>query len=196
MVDLMPKRRGWQLGLGLAMVALGLLTLGFAPAVGILSTALLGLAIIVGGGVAIVGIFRSESAAETLMMILLAAMLLFTGVALVADPVRALVATSTLVGTYLLLGGVARIVIAMFDRRGNRGWAALHGVVSLLLGVLFWAKWPVSGLVAIGLVLGIELIFVGVSWIVGTRATRDEPQSRRSTHTSRKRRSARQRARG
>ena len=186
MVDLMPERRGWRLGLGVAMVVLGVLTLCFAPAIGILSAALLGLAVLAGGCFALIAVFRSESVAEALMMIVLAAMLLFTGVALLVDPVRALVAITTLVGTYLLLSGVARIVIALFDRRGRWGWAVLHGVASLLLGVLFWAEWPLSGLLAVGLVVGIELIIVGVSWIVGARATQERTRGRRSAHASRR----------
>jgi uncharacterized membrane protein HdeD (DUF308 family) len=191
MVDVMPERRGWRLGLGLAMVVLGVLALVSTPLVGIVSAVLLALALLTGGGVALIGVFRSESAAEALMMIILAAMLLFTGVGLLVDPVRALVAITTLLGTYLFLSGVARIVIALFDRRGRWGWAAVHGVVNLLLGVLIFAAWPLSGLVAVGLCIAIELIIVGVSWIVGTRATPDRTQDRRdqqTAHTSRRRR--------
>jgi uncharacterized membrane protein HdeD (DUF308 family) len=188
MGELMPERRGWRLGLGIAMVVLGLLALGSTPVVGILSAALLGLALLVGGGLALIGIFRSDSWAEALIMIILAAMLIFTGVALIADPVRALGAVTMLLGTYLFLSGVARIVIALFDRRGRWGWGILHGVVNLLLGVLVWAGWPLTGLVAVGLFVGIELILVGVSWIVGAPAAQTRPaaQPRRSAHASRR----------
>jgi len=151
---------------------------------------ILGLALLIAGGVALIGVFRSDSVVEGLLMVILAGMLLFTGGALLADPVRALVSITTLLGTFLLLSGVARIVIALFDRRSGSGWAALHGVVNLLLGVLIFAKWPLSGLVAVGLVVGIELLIVGVSWIVGPRATRNQTQDRRSAHTPKHRRSA------
>ena len=200
LVDAMPERRGWRLGLGIAMVVLGVLALASTPVAGIVSTVLLGLALLIGGGVALIGIFRSDSVAEALMMIILATMLLFTGVALLADPVSALVSVTTLLGTFLLLSGVARIVIALFDRRGRWGLAVLHGVVNLLLGVLIFAKWPLSGLVAVGLVIAIELIVVGVSWIVGGRAAPDPPRDRkrdrRPAHTSKHRRSAQASRRG
>jgi uncharacterized membrane protein HdeD (DUF308 family) len=191
MADVMPERRGWRLGLGIAMVVLGVLALGFTPAAGIMSAVLLGLALVTGGGVALIGVFRSDSVVEAVMMIILTAMLLFTGVGLLVDPVRALLAITTLLGTYLFLSGVARIVIALFDRRGRWGLAVLHGVVNLLLGVLIFAEWPLSGLVAVGLVVGIELIIVGVTWIVGGRATPDRTQARRdqqTAHKSRRRR--------
>ena len=115
MAGVMPERRGWRLGLGIAMVVLGVLALASAPAAGIVSAVLLGLALLTGGGVALIGVFRSDSVVEALLMVILAGMLLFTGVALLADPVRALVSITTLLGTFLFLSGVARIVIALFD---------------------------------------------------------------------------------
>ena len=191
MAAAMPERRGWRLGLGIAMVVLGILALASAPLAGIVSAVLLGLALVIGGGVALIGVFRSDSVAEALLMVILTAMLLFTGIGLLADPVRALASITTLLGTFLLLSGVARIVIALFDRRARSGWAVLHGVVNLILGILIFAKWPLSGLVAIGLFIAIELIIVGVSWIAGARATRDRqpartPKHRRSAQASRR----------
>ena len=190
MVGLMPERRGWRLGLGIAMVVLGVLALCYPPAAGVLSTALLGLTVLLGGILALIAVFRADSLAERLMMIILAVMLMITGGALLVDPVRALVSVTTVLGTYLVIAGIARIIIALFNRRGGWGWRILHGVVSLLLGVLIWAEWPLSGLLAIGLFIGIELIIVGISWIVGVRATPDPVQDQRSTHKSRRRQSA------
>jgi uncharacterized membrane protein HdeD (DUF308 family) len=39
------------------------------------------------------------------------------------------------------------------------------GSISLVLGILILAQWPVSGLWVIGLFLGIELVAYGVAWI-------------------------------
>jgi uncharacterized membrane protein HdeD (DUF308 family) len=46
-----------------------------------------------------------------------------------------------------------------------RGWQALDGAITLLLGLLVLAQWPVSGLWVIGLFVGIDLIFYGCAWI-------------------------------
>ena len=187
-----PERRGWRLGLGIAMVVLGVVALGSAPVAGVVSTVLLGLALLAGGGLALMGVFQSDSVAEALMLVILTVMLLFTGFGLLADPVRALAAITTLLGTYLFLSGVARIIIALFNRHGRWGLALLHGVVNLFLGVLIFAKWPLSGLVAVGLVVAIELIIVGVAWIAGARA----PRGPRPAHTSKRRRSSQAARRG
>jgi uncharacterized membrane protein HdeD (DUF308 family) len=41
----------------------------------------------------------------------------------------------------------------------------LNGVVTLLLGVLIWRQWPLSGLYVIGLFLGINLVVSGASYV-------------------------------
>jgi uncharacterized membrane protein HdeD (DUF308 family) len=190
MVDLMPRSRGWRLTLGLSLVVLGVLSLAFTSLASVASAVLLGLALLTGCGVVLIGLFRSESVVEAILTLILGGMLLFTGVALLVDPVRALTAITTVIGTYLLLAGVARIVIALFNRRGPWGWAIVHGVVSLLLGILIFAKWPVSGLTVVGLFVGIELVVVGVTWTIGPRETRPhrpapkKARSRRSAHAS------------
>jgi uncharacterized membrane protein HdeD (DUF308 family) len=196
LVGLMPERRGWRLWLGVAMVVLGVLAVCYPPAAGVLSTALLGLTVLAGGIAALVAVFRADGLAERLLMVILAVMLMITGGALLVDPVHALVAVTTVLATYLILAGIARIIIAVFNRRGGWVWRILYGVVSLLLGWVIWAQWPLSGLVAIGLIIGIELIVVGISWIVGPRATQDGAQDKRSAHSSRGRRSAHATRRG
>ena len=44
-------------------------------------------------------------------------------------------------------------------------WVVLSGAITLLLGLVTLAHWPVSSLYILGLFLGIDLIFAGVSWI-------------------------------
>ena len=41
----------------------------------------------------------------------------------------------------------------------------MNGVITLVLGILVLAQWPVSGLWAIGLLVGIDLTFYGWAWV-------------------------------
>ena len=41
----------------------------------------------------------------------------------------------------------------------------LSGVITLLLGLLVLAHWPVSSLYILGVFLGIDLIMAGAAWI-------------------------------
>jgi uncharacterized membrane protein HdeD (DUF308 family) len=42
---------------------------------------------------------------------------------------------------------------------------ALSGAITLLLGLLILARWPVSSLYILGLFLGIDLVMAGAGWI-------------------------------
>ena len=71
-----------------------------------------------------------------------------------------------LLGFSLLASGIMRIVLA-FSMKDEMPWiwVALSGAITLLLGLIILAHWPVSGLYILGLFLGIDLIIAGVGWI-------------------------------
>ncbi len=71
-----------------------------------------------------------------------------------------------LIAVFLIMGGTFRIVAALAVRFHHRAWVMLNGVISLLLGLLIWSQWPVSGLWVIGLFIGIDMIFYGWSLIM------------------------------
>jgi uncharacterized membrane protein HdeD (DUF308 family) len=48
----------------------------------------------------------------------------------------------------------------------------LDGLITIVLGVLILTNWPASGLWVIGLFLGIDLIFYGLTWIAIAFAVR------------------------
>jgi uncharacterized membrane protein HdeD (DUF308 family) len=47
------------------------------------------------------------------------------------------------------------------------------GIVSLLLGWMIWSKWPVSGIWAVGILVGIRLLFAGWTMIILGAVTED-----------------------
>jgi uncharacterized membrane protein HdeD (DUF308 family) len=59
-----------------------------------------------------------------------------------------------------------RLILA-FSMKQGMPWmlVALSAVITLLLGIIILAKWPVSSLYILGIFLGIDLVFAGVGWI-------------------------------
>jgi len=59
-------------------------------------------------------------------------------------------------------------IIASFKFRPNPGWIwlLLGGGLSLVLGILIWNQWPLSGVWAIGMLVGIDLLTTGISLVV------------------------------
>jgi uncharacterized membrane protein HdeD (DUF308 family) len=84
----------------------------------------------------------------------------------VANPGATAVALTLLIAMFLMFGGIFRIVIALIMRHQHWGWLLLHGAINLLLGILIWRQWPLSGLWVIGLFVGIDMIINGWSLVM------------------------------
>jgi len=65
-----------------------------------------------------------------------------------------------------LSSGIARVIAAVSTGAPHKFWPILNGVISILLGILLFVHWPVSGLWFIGLAIRIELIFRGWAWVM------------------------------
>ncbi len=74
-----------------------------------------------------------------------------------------------------MVAGVFRIVAAWSTYAPGRGWVNFDGVVTLVLGLMIWARWPVSGLWVIGLFIGIDLIIAGWPQVMTAMAVRRLP---------------------
>ncbi|MBA2077154.1 hypothetical protein PCA_01340 [Rhodanobacter sp. PCA2] len=74
-----------------------------------------------------------------------------------------------------MVAGVFRIVAAWSTYVPGRGWVIFDGVVTLVLGLMIWARWPVSGLWVIGMFIGIDLIIAGWSRVMTATAVRRLP---------------------
>ncbi len=72
-----------------------------------------------------------------------------------------------MLGVALVASGIMRIVLAI-SMRGSVPWiwVVFSGAITLLLGIVILAHWPVSSLYVLGIFLGIDLVFAGVGWIL------------------------------
>jgi uncharacterized membrane protein HdeD (DUF308 family) len=86
------------------------------------------------------------------------------GMLIVDAPADALATLTLLVAAFLMVSGIFRIASALNLRFNNWGWVLMNGIITLLLGVLIYRQWPASAEIAIGLFIGIEMIFNGITW--------------------------------
>jgi uncharacterized membrane protein HdeD (DUF308 family) len=154
---------------GIIAIILGILAM-IAPVVAGLSIALfLGVLVVVGGIVRLVWAFQAGSLGEGILKFLLAGLTLVCGMMLVANPLFASGFLTILLSLYFIVDGVSEIAVGIGTRRG---WFIFAGAVSILLGVLLWAQFPLSGAWALGILLGIKLLFIGLIMIMGGSAAR------------------------
>ena len=92
---------------------------------------------------------------------------LLLGIAIVLFPLAGVASLGLLVGSFLLVGGVARTVLAVHSRgRRGWGWILFDGLLSIVLAVLIAIGWPRSSVPVIGVLSGLWLLTTGIWRIV------------------------------
>ena len=92
------------------------------------------------------------------------------GVISLITPLIAGIAVVYMIGAFLLLGGILYVLQSM--QVGDVAGKTFHvilgalimlvsGVISLLLGGLIWGQWPVSGMWAVGTLVGVDFLLTG-----------------------------------
>jgi uncharacterized membrane protein HdeD (DUF308 family) len=71
-----------------------------------------------------------------------------------------------MLGAALVASGIMRLILALRMKQDTPwGWVAVSSVITLVLGLIILARWPISSLFVLGLFLGIDLLFAVASWI-------------------------------
>jgi len=152
--------------LGIVLIALGVGAV-LAPAVaGSALVIVIGLILLIAGIVPIVRELKAEASMEKAVGLTLGIITALTGIAVIGHPLFGLAFLTLLLVIYFVAEGVSKIV-ASFRYKPASGWKWLlaSGVLSLVLGLLIWKQWPVSGLWAVGVLVGVNLLGTGLALV-------------------------------
>ena len=147
--------------LGVGLIGLGILS---ALAPGLTAAPVV---IIIGILVVLAGIVRSVFAwragpPEEPLGLLTGGLAVACGLALVFNPVSTVGAVSSLVALYMILDGGSGILFASeLGDDEERTWIRSDAWLSIALGVSMWVGWPLSGLRALGVLVGMKLVSAG-----------------------------------
>ena len=169
----LKKNWGWFLALGILFIILGFIGLGMMVALTIASVVFFGVLLVIAAVAQIINAFKGKGWKSITWHILSAILYGLAGVVIFIDPLVASLIFTLVLGFLILLVGITRIVMA-FHIRGAKGWGwpVVSGIISVLLGIMIIAQWPVSGLWVIGLFVAIEMIMSGWSYIFLALAAR------------------------
>lgn len=156
--------RSWKalLFVGILAIVVGCIAI-LVPAVAAVGTAIfIGWILLIAGAFLVAAAFSAHSIGTVVLRLLWAALTVIVGVWLIVEPHNGTLTLTLVLGIYFLFMGITRIAVA-FAARGqqNAGLVGLSGVAGLLIGILILAKFPSSADWAIGLLVGIDLIFAG-----------------------------------
>jgi len=151
--------------LGILQVIVGIVAI-LAPLAA--ATALgwiIGIVLAVLGGVWLFSAFKEETFASGAVTFLGGLLYLLGGIMVfIVHPMAGLSLLGTLLAVFLFIRGVIQIQAA-FTVKPEKGWGWLlfGGILAILLGVLLMMGWPLAGIWAIGVFIGIELLFSGIT---------------------------------
>jgi uncharacterized membrane protein HdeD (DUF308 family) len=127
---------------------------------------LIGALLIVSGIAHLLFVFRAGSFRSGLLLVLLGVLSLLAGLYVVNQPAAALGALTLFLAAYFVASGVVEIIAAFGDKPTEGwGWMLFSGIVSLLLGVMIWRQFPLSGVWAVGVLVGVRMLMSGVTFI-------------------------------
>jgi uncharacterized membrane protein HdeD (DUF308 family) len=158
---------------GVLAIILGLLTIATPALAGTSVLIILGVFVLAAGIVRIIWAFGSGTVGRGLIMFAIGLLTALCGLSLIVNPLFASGLLSIFLAVYLIVDGLVEIV-AGFKRKPGSGWGWLlvGGIVSILLGVMLWKQFPLSGIWAIGVLLGIKLCFIGLIMITAGSTVR------------------------
>ena len=166
--DTAPLRAkwGWIVALGVVYTVAGFVALGSVAMATVVSVFVVGVMMIVAGVAEVISAFQIKSWGKFLLWVLLGLLYVVAGFVTFQNPLLAAALLTLILGASLVASGIMRIILAFSMKRETPWiWVALSGAITLLLGVLILARWPVSSVYILGLFLGIDLIMAGASWV-------------------------------
>lgn len=159
-------RRHWALFLteGIVLVILGLLAI-MAPAIAsVAATVFFGWILLVSGVAGLITTFRGRQVPGFGWSLLSALVGIVAGLLLLTWPLQGTLSLTAVLVAFLWIEGVVTIMYALEHRAalsGRWGWMLASGILDVGLGVLIVAGLPGTALWALGLIVGINLLFGG-----------------------------------
>jgi len=160
----------WKLFLteGIVLLILGLLAIIVPPIATIAVEVLIGWLLLMSGVVGLIATLRMRNAPGRGWSLASAVLGIVAGIVLLAWPLSGAVSLTMILTVFLVLEGVVSILYALEHKRELSGrWGAMlfSGVVDLLLAGIIFAGLPGTAAWAIGLLVGINLVFGGSALI-------------------------------
>jgi len=161
---------------GILLSIFGLAAIVVPPAASLAVTILLGWLFLISGIAGLALTFWARELPGFWWSLISAALAVLAGLVLLAQPAQGTLTLTIVVGAYFLAEGVATIMYALEHRRelsGRWSWMLIAGLMDILIAAIIITGLPGSALWAIGLLVGINLLFGGATLIGVALAARN-----------------------
>ena len=173
LLDGIKKNARLAVIMGIIMVICGILAIGSPFAAGLSVTMFVGIMLAIGGIAQCILAFRAGAFGKGLLIFVVGALTAAVGFYLINQPLAGLAAIALFLAAYFVVTGIFELISA-FQIRPSNGWGVMlfNGIVTLLLGIMIWSDFPLSGAWAVGILFGVKLLLSGWSLIFIGRSVR------------------------
>ena len=164
---------------GIILVILGIAAIVLPPIATLAFTIIIGWIFLASGIVGLVTTFWARGAPGFWWSLISAIIAIAAGVVLLLWPIAGTVSLTLVLIAFFVVEGIASIMYAIEHRNqltGQWGWMLVSGIIDLILAGIIFAGLPGTAVWALGLLVGINLLFGGMALIAMSLAAR-QPQT-------------------
>jgi uncharacterized membrane protein HdeD (DUF308 family) len=155
---------GWSIGVSVLMIIAGILAIAVPPAAGLAVNIVVAWLLVFSGVAHLVFGWHTRSAGGFLWELLVAILYVGVGGYLLTHPATGLKTLTLALAIYLFAEGVLELILSRLLRvLPGSTWLLLDGVITLILAILIWRTWPSNSDWVIGTLVGISMLFSGIS---------------------------------
>ena len=169
----LKKASGWGIAFAVLIILAGIFAICLPFASGVAITVLVGWLLVVSGVFHIADAFHAKGVGAFIWRLLVGIVYIVGGLDIAFHPAWGLVVLAFVLAIILMVQGVIT-VIGFFRHRKmhGAGWLLFNGIVTILLSLIIWWDGPEAARWVIGTLIGIHLIFSGVSRLMIWSAVR------------------------
>jgi uncharacterized membrane protein HdeD (DUF308 family) len=171
---ILQKHWKWLLGLGIALVILGTISIFVAALTTIISVILIGTFLILNGAMLVYQAFKVwwHHWRRFSVQLIMGLLYLFAGFIFVLYPIQGAVSLTLVLAVFYIIIGIYRFILALSHKTPGWGWLLFSGLLTAVLGFIVLGYWPAISLWVIGVFVGIDILFIGWAFIMTALAVK------------------------
>ncbi len=172
-VEIVRHASTWSIVWGVLLIVFGMLAVGSPFIAALAVNVVIAWLIVLAGAVHLIVAFHAHGTGSLIWKLLVGLAYLFFGAYLIMHPVLGVASLTLVLASLFLIEGVLDIVL-FFRMRSVQGssWVLVDGIITLLLGLMIYLRWPSSSVWAIGTLVGVSMIISGVTRVMLSLAVR------------------------
>jgi uncharacterized membrane protein HdeD (DUF308 family) len=169
----------WFFLLGIVLIVGGTIAISFPAITSLAAITVLGAVLLVSGIATIISAFWAGKWSGMVVQLLVGFLYIGGGMVVTHHKLITVVVMTVFIAVAFMVLGAFRAVTAMIVRFPYWGWALLNGTITFLMGLVIYRlleQVPRNSLWVIGLLVGVEMLLNGWTWIMLATAIRRIPE--------------------